>query len=320
MQSPEDSQAALSNPPEASPTDGSGKTPLSVETSESYVSPAYVVGEKPATAYDVEWRYKDEENWHSVSKTAAAGTGVCADTWWWTEIDLHRADDDDPPETQYDEQGRQMSSLTKDDRTVEIVVRCINAAGASEEVSHEIEWKIAVIGEERTETRYKTVDGERVPYEVSGLTDHLIQEGEKMILGVEKNTYEDPQPDSVRMQIWRYDVKNPHNIPENPDRDWKEDPNGDFNDLDDEGVLPAVPSDEQSAQFDQPVQLLRVARRTDGLDHAVAVGLVDHLDADRAGSVGLPAYKHGPQSTAGHPNRESPPWEIRTYDGNSERR
>ena len=43
-----------------------------------------------------------------------------------------------------------------------------------------------VVGEVRKETRYKTVDGEQVPYEID-VKDHRIQIGEKMLVTAPPN-------------------------------------------------------------------------------------------------------------------------------------
>ncbi|MFW6106570.1 MAG: hypothetical protein ACOC8H_00245 [bacterium] len=95
------------------------------------------------------------------------------DTWWATSIDL-----DVSGETQ---------DLTDDDRTVYVDFRLTDAAGhKTVRPDERITWKVTTVGEVRTETRYKTVDGETVDYEVT-VTDHLVQTREKMIIAAERN-------------------------------------------------------------------------------------------------------------------------------------
>ena len=91
--------------------------------------------------------------------------------------------------------------LTQADREVTIEVTSGNAAGTGDVVEQKITWKVTKIGESRQETRYKTIDGEVVPYTVT-VKDHLIQIGEKMIVAADANIcyVEDPPP-PTRVQI-----------------------------------------------------------------------------------------------------------------------
>ena len=182
----------VNTPPETDPPEESGRTGLSVTTTSSYVSPAYVKGVKPANAYDVQWRYENEAKWRSVSADAANGTGVCADTWWWTEIDL-------------DKSGKK-KNLSESDRNITIVVRSVNAAGDGKGIEHTIEWKMMEVGKSREEQRH---DG------TVTLTDHLIQEGRKMIVTGPANVPHTNPPASTEVhitssefpepEVWRYE-------------------------------------------------------------------------------------------------------------------
>jgi len=121
-------------------------------------------------------------------------------TWWWANIDL-------------DKSGK-TQDLIQADREVTIEVTSGNAAGTGDVVEQKITWKVTKIGESRQETRYKTVDGQIVPYTVT-VKDHLIQIGDrstssrpraasrgKMIVAADANIcyVEDPPP-PTRVQI-----------------------------------------------------------------------------------------------------------------------
>jgi hypothetical protein len=148
----------VNTPPETDPPEESGRTGLKILTSGSYVSPAYVQGTKPEDAADVWWRYKGASGWESVSST-----GVVGDTWWALFVDIDRSG-----ETQ---------DLTQDNREVTIEVTSGNAASTGAIAEQKITWKVTEIGESRPETRYKTLDGEPVAYQVT-VTDHLVQIGD----------------------------------------------------------------------------------------------------------------------------------------------
>jgi hypothetical protein len=79
-------------------------------------------------------------------------------------------------------------------------------------------------------------------------------------------------------------------------------------------ILAAVAGDEQLAQFDQSADLLGVLRGPHRLDDAISVGLVDHLNADRAGPIGLLPHEHPPILRAGHPIPKPAPVKTMTYD------
>ena len=107
----------------------------SASTGTSYVSPAYVKGGKAADAVNVLWRYKGTETWYRVGQTTAGGyePGVCADTWWWTEMDLHRC-------------GKS-KDLSLEDRQVEIELKSADAAGNESDIaSHTLTWNLTSIG------------------------------------------------------------------------------------------------------------------------------------------------------------------------------
>jgi hypothetical protein len=148
----------VNTPPDTDPPEESGRTGLKILTSGSYASPAYVQGTKPEDAADVWWRYKGASGWESVSST-----GVVGDTWWALFVDIDRSG-----ETQ---------DLTQDNREVTIEVTSGNAAGTGAIAEQKITWKVTEIGESRPETRYKTLDGEPVAYQVT-VTDHLVQIGD----------------------------------------------------------------------------------------------------------------------------------------------
>jgi len=66
--------------------------------------------------------------------------------------------------------------------------------------------------------------------------------------------------------------------------------------------------------------LRRIASRTNGLNHSIAVGFVDDLNADGAGFVGFLPDEHEPILLMGHPNPQSHPCKIKTYVTFSEQR
>ena len=142
--------------------------------------PAYVQGAVSETLMGLKWRHSGQTgSWGSVD--------MVGDTWWALFVNIDRS-------------GK-TQDLTQDDREVIIEVTCGNAAGTGDVFEQKITWKVTKIGESRQDTRYKTIEGESVPYTVT-VTDHLIQIGEKMIVAADANIcyVEDPPP-PTRVQI-----------------------------------------------------------------------------------------------------------------------
>ena len=67
-----------------------------------------------------------------------------------------------------------------------------------------------------------------------------------------------------------------------------------------------MPRNEKLPQLHQALHLLRIMRRPYRLEHSIAIGLVDDLNAYRARSVALLADKHGGILGTGHPNQQYP--------------
>jgi hypothetical protein len=93
------------------------------------------------------------------------GAGRALVQWWALFIDIDKSS--------------KTEHLTTSDREVPVDFRLTNAAGkpGDDVVSQTITWKVTTVGEERTETRYKTLDGEPVAYQVT-VKDHLVQIGD----------------------------------------------------------------------------------------------------------------------------------------------
>ena len=85
---------------------------------------------------------------------AGASNGALGDTWWWTEVPL-------------DVCGKS-EGLTEEDRTVWVDFKCQDAGGNKAKTTVGIEWKLTEVGE----------------------GDHLIQQGQKMIISGPKDTCE----------------------------------------------------------------------------------------------------------------------------------
>ena len=99
---------------------------------------------------------------------AGASNGALGDTWWWTEIPL-------------DVCGKS-EGLTEEDRTVWVDFKCRDGGGNKAKTTVAIEWKLTEVGE----------------------GDHLIQQGEKMIIAgpADTCTIGGQTSDSVYVQVY----------------------------------------------------------------------------------------------------------------------
>lgn len=82
-----------------------------------------------------------------------------------------------------------------------------------------------------------------------------------------------------------------------------------------QGVLFFFSGDETLTPLHQPFDLDRIACGTDRSDHAIAVGFIDNLNADRSRFIGLFSDKHTPILPTGHPKVQMLSYKIRTYSG-----
>jgi len=163
---------------------------IDADCTHSLVSPAYITGSKKEDAVKVVWKYKHEQNgkWRVVGTDSV---GVCADTWWWTEIDLH---------VQWNEalQAKDID-LALAHRTVKVQFATINAAG-----------KMTAIPTEVTIT-WDVVEGD-VQYH-DPLVEHLVQEGDEMIFSP-ADPYELDREVEVEdtYECWLWDGPVPQNV------------------------------------------------------------------------------------------------------------